>query len=246
VSARAKRKTAKPRKSRAKTKTGSKGPARRRGKTTPSGVFPDFEKVARAAVEAATKAGATAADAYVGAGRKTSVKVRFGEIEELTQAGSKGMGIRVLVEGGRQALLYTSDFRLPALRKLAKRAVTLARHSGEDSHAGIPKAAPARKAVDPASLALFDPALLSEPLDAKVARARECEAAAEAVSPEIKNTQGTGYADHLGTVAYRAGKKKLEWDAKNLKATNCPEADQFIQREYRKGWALGLSYSYRF
>jgi len=41
----------------------------------------------------------------------------------------------------------------------------------------------------------------------------------------------------LGTVAYRVG-KKLEWDAASLKATNCPEADQFIRREYRKGWTL--------
>jgi len=41
----------------------------------------------------------------------------------------------------------------------------------------------------------------------------------------------------LGAVAYRAG-EKLEWDAVNMKATNCPEADQFIRREYRKGWEL--------
>jgi hypothetical protein len=41
----------------------------------------------------------------------------------------------------------------------------------------------------------------------------------------------------LGAVACRAG-KKLEWDAKNLKATNCPEADQFIRRTNRKGWEL--------
>jgi len=41
----------------------------------------------------------------------------------------------------------------------------------------------------------------------------------------------------LGNVAYRTG-KKLEWDAKNLKAPNCPEADHFIRREYRKGWEL--------
>jgi predicted dehydrogenase len=41
----------------------------------------------------------------------------------------------------------------------------------------------------------------------------------------------------LGNVAYRAG-KKLEWDAENLKATNCPEADQFIRREHREGWKL--------
>ena len=42
----------------------------------------------------------------------------------------------------------------------------------------------------------------------------------------------------LGNVSYRAGKKKLEWDAEKLKATNCPEADQYIRREYRKGWVL--------
>ena len=41
----------------------------------------------------------------------------------------------------------------------------------------------------------------------------------------------------LGNVAYRAG-KKLQWDAASLKATNCPEADPFIRREYRKGWTL--------
>ena len=41
----------------------------------------------------------------------------------------------------------------------------------------------------------------------------------------------------LGNVAYRAG-KKLEWDPVNLKAKNCPEADQFIRREYRTGWVL--------
>ena len=41
----------------------------------------------------------------------------------------------------------------------------------------------------------------------------------------------------LGNVAIRVG-KKFEWDAANLKAKNCPEADRIIRREYRKGWAL--------
>ncbi|HKB05685.1 MAG TPA: Gfo/Idh/MocA family oxidoreductase [Gemmataceae bacterium] len=44
-------------------------------------------------------------------------------------------------------------------------------------------------------------------------------------------------ANHLGNVAYRAG-KKLEWDPVKLRATNAPEADKFIRREYRKGWVL--------
>lgn len=41
----------------------------------------------------------------------------------------------------------------------------------------------------------------------------------------------------LGTVAYRSG-QALEWDAKNLKATNAPDAERFVHKEYRKGWTL--------
>ena len=58
----------------------------------------------------------------------------------------------------------------------------------------------------------------------------------------------------LALVAYRVGEvrevktknktekitvgKKLKWDAENLKATNCPEADKYIRKTYRKGWVL--------
>ncbi len=44
-------------------------------------------------------------------------------------------------------------------------------------------------------------------------------------------------ANHLGNVAFRTGKKLL-WDPDRLKATNAPEADKFIHRTYRTGWAL--------
>ena len=41
----------------------------------------------------------------------------------------------------------------------------------------------------------------------------------------------------LGNVAHRVG-QKLVWDAKKLKATNCPAADEFIHHVYRKGWRI--------
>jgi len=41
----------------------------------------------------------------------------------------------------------------------------------------------------------------------------------------------------LGNVAYRAG-CKLEWDSKNLRAKNCPAAEEFIHHHYRAGWKL--------
>lgn len=34
------------------------------------------------------------------------------------------------------------------------------------------------------------------------------------------------------------GRKKLLWDAKNMKITNFDEANQFVKREYRDGWKL--------
>ncbi len=36
------------------------------------------------------------------------------------------------------------------------------------------------------------------------------------------------------------GRKKLLWDAKNMKITNFDEANQFVKREYREGWTLGV------
>jgi predicted dehydrogenase len=41
----------------------------------------------------------------------------------------------------------------------------------------------------------------------------------------------------LGNVAYRA-RKGFEWDAKKLRATDCPDAGEYIQHRYRKGWKI--------
>ncbi|MBN2474486.1 MAG: Gfo/Idh/MocA family oxidoreductase [Pirellulales bacterium] len=41
----------------------------------------------------------------------------------------------------------------------------------------------------------------------------------------------------LGNVAYRVG-QALDWDAANLRATNCPAADRFIRKQYRPGWEV--------
>ena len=36
------------------------------------------------------------------------------------------------------------------------------------------------------------------------------------------------------------GRKKLLWDGKNMKITNFEPANDFVFREYRKGWSLGV------
>jgi len=48
----------------------------------------------------------------------------------------------------------------------------------------------------------------------------------------LKNPNLKGWGDKW------LGRKKLLWDAKNMKITNFDEANQFVKREYREGWKL--------
>ncbi|MBN2271919.1 MAG: Gfo/Idh/MocA family oxidoreductase [Sedimentisphaerales bacterium] len=41
----------------------------------------------------------------------------------------------------------------------------------------------------------------------------------------------------LGNLAIRTG-RRLQWDEKNLKVANIPEANQYVRRQYRRGWEL--------
>jgi predicted dehydrogenase len=50
----------------------------------------------------------------------------------------------------------------------------------------------------------------------------------------MKNPKLKGWDDKY------LGRKKLLWDAANMKITNFDEANQFVKREYREGWSLGV------
>lgn len=69
---------------------------------------------------------------------------------------------------------------------------------------------------------------------------REWVVACKSGSPTTCNFDYSGpltEAVLLGNVSYRAD-SKLEWDAQNLKAKNCPQAEALIRRNYREGWTL--------
>lgn len=43
-----------------------------------------------------------------------------------------------------------------------------------------------------------------------------------------------------GSIEYPGRNIRLDWDGPNMKVTNFDEANQFVKREYRKGWSLGM------
>jgi predicted dehydrogenase len=65
-------------------------------------------------------------------------------------------------------------------------------------------------------------------------------AACKTGSPTGSNFEYAGWlteANHLGNVAYRTG-TPLEWDAVAMRASNAPDSDRYIRRDYRSGWSL--------
>jgi PmbA protein len=138
--------------------------------------------VAQRLVEAAKRAGADAADAVAVRGVSQSVEVRDGRVEESERSEGDDVGLRVLV-GKRQAVVSTNDISGDGVRKLAERAVAMARVAPEDAYVGL--ADPALLAKDFPDLDLLDPAV---PSTAELERrALEAEAAALAVSGVTKS-----------------------------------------------------------
>jgi len=156
----------------------------------------DHRDLAASLVKQAASAGADAADVLVGEGSEFSVTVRKGEVETLTEAGSKALGIRVFV-GKRTATSYTSDFSSDALRRLVEDTVAMARVTGEDPAAGLPEE---MVPPDPLDLGLYDPSPAALPTAERIERARRAEAAALGASPEITNSQGGSYSSDEGSV----------------------------------------------
>ena len=95
-----------------------------------------------------------------------------------------------------------------------------------------------RMLLPEAQFAGFEPPPQSIPKS--VGHHREWIEACKTGSPTTCNFDYSGplaEAALLGVVSFRVG-KKLQWDAANLKAVDCPEADPWIKRPYRAGWTL--------
>lgn len=96
----------------------------------------DAQARAAALVEAATRAGADAADAlYVGEA-STEVGVRLGELEDVGRSEGEEIGLRLFF-GQRVASVSSSDLSRAALDALVERAAAMAREASPDATAGL-------------------------------------------------------------------------------------------------------------
>jgi PmbA protein len=154
---------------------------------------------AQLAVELARRAGADDAEVLVRDGAELTAKVRLGEPELVQEAGSRGLGLRVL-RGGRRAVTYTSDLRRDALAALCAETVALADLAERDDYALPPD--PALLATAVPDLELYDPAVAEVDAAWALREAIAAEAAARGYDPRITNSEGATWSRVLGATAF--------------------------------------------
>jgi PmbA protein len=107
----------------------------------------DLEGLARRAAEAATAAGASDAEAWSEGSSSREVRVHAGEVESLTEASGRGVGIRAWI-GTRAGYAYGTDLSDTGLTELAQAAVGAARVADEDESAAAPEPGGAPADID--------------------------------------------------------------------------------------------------
>ena len=147
-------------------------------------------------VKLARKAGATEAEAYAERTRDASVRVRDGQVEQLEQASSKGIGLRVIT-GQRLGFSYGTDLSKDGLKQLAEKAVALAKGAGKDPANGLPRGT----RLEAAAAGDYDAAIEDISPEWKLQAAREAEQAARAEDPRVRKFDSTGAGDFLSQSA---------------------------------------------
>jgi PmbA protein len=104
---------------------------------TPSGLTPSLAEAARRAVEAAQSAGAGDAEAWAEESTSRRVRVYAGEVESLSDAGGRGIGVRAFA-GTRSGYAYGTDLTEEGVTELARAAREAAELADEDEFEGLP------------------------------------------------------------------------------------------------------------
>jgi PmbA protein len=132
------------------------------------------------------------------AGRSTSTRVRAyeGEVEELAQATTGAVGIRVVVDG-RQGFASAGSLDPDIVAEALEEARDNARFAAPDEANGLAEP----DGVAPPELSLLRPELAAVPMPDKVELALELERRVRAGDPRVRGVRTALYADGIGASA---------------------------------------------
>lgn len=180
----------------------------------------------------AAKKGASGGDLIVVEGDSFSAQVRLKEVEKISNARGKSLGLRLFF-GQRSAITSTSDLGPASLDRLVEDTCTLARIAAEDPFAGLP--APELAAKSFPELDLVDHEIEKLPVEEKIALARRAEQAALEQDPRLTNSEGADFGHYHTSVLYASSNGfhgSYETTGVSLSAAPIAAQDGRMQRDY--------------
>lgn len=160
--------------------------------------MPDLTDLCDAAVEAAESD--EQVEAFAEERSTTSVEAHRGEVEGLTFAESRGVGVR-LISDGRLGFAHAADPSVDEVRAAVARARENAAVATPDPFNGLPQAQP----VEPLD-GLFSDALATMATDDKVPIALDMERRATTSDARVAKTESIRYGDAVGRAAIASTK----------------------------------------
>ena len=157
------------------------------------------QELARDVLGMAKAKGASQGDVVMAESDSFFVTVRMGEVEKISQAGEKRLGLRLFF-GNSSASASTSDISRNSIEKLVDDTAKMAKVTAQDPQAGLPDAE--GLARDLPQLDLIDEAGRAVSVDEKIQIALETEKNALAYDPRITNSEGAEFSNQFGRVIY--------------------------------------------
>jgi PmbA protein len=158
------------------------------------------QELARDILDQSKKKGATAGDVVVAESESSFVAVRLGEVDKISQAQEKRLGLRLFF-GASSATASTSDISEAALERLVEDTTTLARATAQDEYSGLPAAEDLAKDF-PDDLDLFDDQGRGLPIEEQSRIALEAEKAALDFDSRITNSEGAEFSGGASRILY--------------------------------------------
>ncbi len=159
--------------------------------------IPELRDIVAFALQEASTAGASQAEADVSLQQGLNVSVRLGEVETIEYQRDRALGITVYFNGAKGSA-SSADLRPEAVRAMVAKACSIATFTARDEFAGLADAAD--MARDLPELDLYHPWALTP--EAAIEMATACEAAGMAVDPRLTNSEGASVSTHRGVRVY--------------------------------------------
>jgi PmbA protein len=156
-------------------------------------------ELAERAARAAGAAGASDAEAWAEGGRSREVRVHGGEVESLTEASGRGVGVRAWV-GRRTGYAYGTDLGEDGIAELAEAAVGAARVADEDESSAAPEPTGSGE-VAKVILGLHDAGVASTETASVIELAKRIERAALERDEAVTSVEEVVYVDEDSTAA---------------------------------------------